>query len=148
MIPPCLTFSNIRYVSRVKWNNPGKGVVPYPTSRCCSYWKGSLLVILDYRCQLYFLFALFFMLQQKQAHFQSRGHYVTLSEAAFLPVDRSHAESNSYHSWWRTLSLKLLPPLSCWRVTSAGSEPLIEASNNLRELGLNYMLHVAWVQFP
>ena len=25
--PPCLTLSNIRYVSRVKWNNPRKGVV-------------------------------------------------------------------------------------------------------------------------
>ena len=27
-IPPCLTLSNIRYVSRVKWSNPGKGVRP------------------------------------------------------------------------------------------------------------------------
>ena len=25
-----LTLSNIRYVSRVKWSNPGKGVAPYP----------------------------------------------------------------------------------------------------------------------
>ena len=28
LIPPCLTLSNIRYVSREKWSNPGKGVVP------------------------------------------------------------------------------------------------------------------------
>ena len=28
LIPPCLTLSNIRYVSRVKWSNPGKGVAP------------------------------------------------------------------------------------------------------------------------
>ena len=28
MIPPCLTLSNIRYISRVKWCNPGKGVAP------------------------------------------------------------------------------------------------------------------------
>ena len=48
LIPPCLTLSNIRYVSRVKWSNPGKGVVPSPTLRCSSYWKGSLLVALDY----------------------------------------------------------------------------------------------------
>ena len=27
-IPPCLTLSIIRYVSSVKWNNPGKGVAP------------------------------------------------------------------------------------------------------------------------
>ena len=30
LIRPCLTLSIIRYVSRVKWSNPGKGVVPSP----------------------------------------------------------------------------------------------------------------------
>ena len=45
---PCLTLSNIRYVSRVKWSNPGKGVAPSPTPLCCSYWKGRLRVSLDY----------------------------------------------------------------------------------------------------
>ena len=28
LIPPCLTLSTIRYVSRVKWSNPGRGVEP------------------------------------------------------------------------------------------------------------------------
>ena len=56
LIPPCLTLSNIRYVSRVKWSNPGKGVAPSPTPRCSSYWKGSLLVALDYGLLLYFYF--------------------------------------------------------------------------------------------
>ena len=37
LIPPGLTLSNIRYISRVKWSNPGKGVVPSPTPRCRSY---------------------------------------------------------------------------------------------------------------
>ena len=55
MIPPCLTLSNIRYVSRIKWSNPGKGVVPAPTAQYSSYWKGSLQVALDYGCQLYLL---------------------------------------------------------------------------------------------
>ena len=32
LIPPCLTLSNIRYVSRVKWSNHGKGVAPSPTT--------------------------------------------------------------------------------------------------------------------
>ena len=54
LIPPCLTFSIIKYGSRVKWNNRGKGVVPYPTPRCSSYRKGSLRVTLDFICQLYF----------------------------------------------------------------------------------------------
>ena len=56
LIPPCLTLSNVRYVSRVKWSNPGKGVVPSPTPRCSSYWKESLLVALDYARQLYFTY--------------------------------------------------------------------------------------------
>ena len=49
----CLILSNTRYVSRVKWSNQGKGVEPLPTPRCCSYWKGSLWVPLDYGRQLY-----------------------------------------------------------------------------------------------
>ncbi len=28
LIPPCLTLIDIRYASRVKWSNPGKGVAP------------------------------------------------------------------------------------------------------------------------
>ena len=54
LIPPCLTLSNIRYVSRVKWSNPGKGVATSPTPRCSSYRKGSLRVTLDNGRQLYF----------------------------------------------------------------------------------------------
>ena len=48
---PYLTLSIIRYLSRVKWSNPGKGVAPFPTSQCSSYWKGSLLVTLDCSCK-------------------------------------------------------------------------------------------------
>ena len=55
LIPPCLTLSNISYVSRVKWSIPGKGVAPSPAPRYCSYWKGSLMVALDYGRQLYFI---------------------------------------------------------------------------------------------
>ena len=55
LIPSCLTLSNTRCVSRVKWSNPRKGVAPSPAPRCRRYWKGSLLVALDYSCQLYLL---------------------------------------------------------------------------------------------
>ena len=27
-MPPCLTFSIVKYISRVKWSDPGKGVAP------------------------------------------------------------------------------------------------------------------------
>ena len=43
-----------KVVSRVRWSNPGKGVALSPTPRCSSYWKGSLLVALNYGRQLYF----------------------------------------------------------------------------------------------
>ena len=56
LIPPCLALSIIKYVSRVKWSNPEKGVVPSPTPQGSSYWKGSLLVALDYSHQLYFTY--------------------------------------------------------------------------------------------
>ena len=56
LIPPCLTISIIRYVSRVKWNIPGKVVAPYSTPRCSSYWNRSLRVALDCSCQVYFLY--------------------------------------------------------------------------------------------
>ena len=53
LISPCLALSTIRLGSRVKWSNPGNGVVPTPTPWCCSYWKGSLRVTLDYGRQLF-----------------------------------------------------------------------------------------------
>ena len=55
-MPPCLTLSIIRYASRVKWRNLGKGVVPSPTPWCSSYRKGRLQVTLDYSRQLYFTY--------------------------------------------------------------------------------------------
>ena len=53
LIPPCLTLSNIRYISRVKWSHTGKGVAPSPTFRCSSYWPSGCL---DYGHQLYFIY--------------------------------------------------------------------------------------------
>ena len=50
LIPPCLILRIIRYVSRVKWSNPGKGISPSLTLWCSSYWKGSFRVALDYGC--------------------------------------------------------------------------------------------------
>ena len=38
------------YVSRVKWTNPGKGVVPSHTPRCSSYRKGSLRIMSMKEC--------------------------------------------------------------------------------------------------
>ena len=53
LMPPCLTLSIIRYVSKVKWNNKGNGVAPSPTPWCRIYRKGNLQVTIDYGRQLY-----------------------------------------------------------------------------------------------
>ena len=37
LIYPCLTLSILRYISRVMWSNPGKGVAPSSTTRCSRY---------------------------------------------------------------------------------------------------------------
>ena len=44
-MPLCLTLSIIRYISRVKWCNPGKGVAPFPTPWWSRYRKVSQLYI-------------------------------------------------------------------------------------------------------
>ena len=48
----CLTLVIIRYVSRVKWSNPGKEVAPSPTSRCGSNekdpWKFTMLLLYSF----------------------------------------------------------------------------------------------------
>ena len=64
LIQPCLTLSNIRCISR----NPGKGFSPSPTTWYCSYWKGSLLVALDYGRQHYFLRQRFNIIQTHMAN--------------------------------------------------------------------------------
>ena len=48
LMPPCLTFSIIRYRSRVKWVNPGKEVAHSPTPWDSRYRKGSLRFTFDY----------------------------------------------------------------------------------------------------
>ena len=47
-----------QYKVRIKGqgSNLGKEVVPSPTPRCSSYWRGNLLVTFDYGCQLYLLY--------------------------------------------------------------------------------------------
>ena len=47
LMPLCLTLSIIRYGSRVKWSNLGKGVAPSATPWCSSYRKRILRVTLD-----------------------------------------------------------------------------------------------------
>ena len=65
LIPPCLTLSIIRYVSRVKLSNPMEGVAPSPTPRCHSFCKGCLQLALDYGRKFYF-----YIYETNHSHFE------------------------------------------------------------------------------
>ena len=58
---PCLAFSIIRYRSRVKWSNPGKGVAPSPTPQGSSYRKGAFGSPLTMVANFTFFFFLFYL---------------------------------------------------------------------------------------
>ena len=88
MIPLCLTLSNIRYVSRLKWSKLGKGVVPYRTPWCSSYRNGSLLVALDNSRQLYFLmqknpYLIYLLLYLSSNYIKQTHHRIYLFRLTF-----------------------------------------------------------------
>ena len=89
LIPPYLTLINIRYLPRVKWSNPEKDVAPSPTTWCSSYWKGSLLIALDYgRQQL----ILKLMIKKQRSRFcgDKKSKWVRISPRAyqiFSPIE-------------------------------------------------------------
>ena len=89
LVKPCLTLRIIRYGPRVKWSNLGKGVAPSPTSQCCSYWKGSLRVTLNYGHQLYL-----FTFPEKNSLVNKGGNYILFlyfqTTAAILCVKILH----------------------------------------------------------
>ena len=87
MIPPYLTISIIRYGSRVKWSNPGRGVAPSSTPWCSSYWKGNLRVTLDYVCQL-----LLYLYQKK----------------IFSRVEKYTSSTYTWHCWSKDKIINIL----------------------------------------
>ena len=79
LMPACLTLSIIMCGSKVKWNNPGKGVAPSPTPRCSSYRKGNLRVTLDYHRPLYFYFICVAKKKKKGRGFENNGVCLDIS---------------------------------------------------------------------
>ena len=96
-MPPCLKLSIIRYLSRVKWSNPGKGVVPSPTPRCSSYWKASFMVALDYGHQLYFVYL-------TKPRLMGRLQYLSLGEY-WLPFSLSLLSGWPWHGLVRPVTM-------------------------------------------
>ena len=83
---PCLTLSIIRYGSRVKRGNLGKGVAPSLTP-CSSYRKGNLRVTLDYGRQLYFyLFILIIYLKWLEIFIHLFIHLMAMNYIIYLVI--------------------------------------------------------------
>ena len=97
----CFTLSIIRYVSRVKWSNPGKVVAPSPTLRCSRYWKGNLRIALDYGCQFYLLYCsstkLALALNNKDRNINQSRRKKSISLLYSIKKWRCVA----FCSWWR-----------------------------------------------
>ena len=141
LMPPCLTLSIIRYGSRIKWSNLGKGVASSPILRYSSYCKGSLLVALNY-CQPTFiiwsimLFLMFFYavciyiyiyiyITLKLAQSAGAIEYTECISAEILDslnkcpgydTKQSDGEAPGMLELWVMLSTPLLPLLTgpCW----------------------------------
>ena len=64
LMPFCLRLSIIRYISGVKWSNPGKGIVTFTTLRCSSYWEGSSRGALDC-CRQYIYIYIIISIKEK-----------------------------------------------------------------------------------
>ena len=57
-MPPSLTLRIVRFVSRIKWSNPGNGVAPFLTPWFSRYRKGRLLFSLNF-CRQFYLFYIY-----------------------------------------------------------------------------------------
>ena len=103
----CLTLSIIKYVSRIKWSNPGKGVAPSPTPRCSSYRKESLRVTLDYDRKLYLLYLLYL-------------HHHHVVPLARISLTLSRHFSLSFIAFGRSSGPHPVSSHSCWMYVRAG----------------------------
>ena len=101
LITPCLTLSNIRYISRVKWSNPGKGVAPSPIPRCSCNWKGSLPVALNYGRQLYLLISIF--IGYRCGFLKVHEEHIFIAFAIFLRFLNNMQLTNWLIKIWNTL---------------------------------------------
>ena len=131
-MPRCLTLSILRYGSRVKWSNPGKGVAPSPTSWCSSYRKRRHGVILATFANftyvgMFFFVKCFFCMnldERQQRHilrfFENfESHIIVFSPSSdrFLQISPSGGSVDSVclghvtSCQWRLTSLR---PLCLW----------------------------------
>ena len=143
LIPPCLTLSNIRYVSRVRWSNPGKEVAPTPTPRCSSYWKGAFWSPSTTVANFTYLLTYIYIKTQTQKLYTYIQIYINIhtnNEYPGYDIKQSDGEVPEMLELWgmqRTLSLPLLPgPL--WL-------GMVAPERVLSQIELNCLLMLYWI---
>ena len=92
-----LTLSIIRYDSRVKWSNPGKGVAPSPKVRCSCYWKESFQVSLNNRRQSTILYYIIPFLIVYDIKIQIDISYYFM---VYFQINLSYLHWKGVFSWW------------------------------------------------
>ena len=111
LIPACLTLSIMRYASRVKWSNPGKGIAPSPTPWCSSYWKGSLRVTFNNSHQLYFMYKQDLLLDYLKGLISHKSK-PTKRECWFAIKQRNQTKPEMFSTLWES-NLLWLGGLTC-----------------------------------
>ena len=160
LIPPCLTLSNIRYVSRVKWSNPG------PTPRCCWYQKGSLLVA---NC-IFFIFFFYserknledvfgFIWKSEIASPPPINHHHHVVPPARISLTLSHHFSLSFIASGRSSGLHPISSHSCCMYVRAGrpafAQPYVGVHRSTSRMSSSLLLqqcpaclvHLTWIVF-
>ena len=78
LIPPWLTLSNIRYVSRVKWINPGKEVVPFLHLGVVAIEKGAfwspLTTVANYVIMVLLYYYAFILIEKIVPSLENKQH--------------------------------------------------------------------------
>ena len=96
-----LNTQQYKYILRVKWSNPGKGVAPLPTTQCSSYWTGSLQVAFKNGQQLYLVIYIYIYISSS---YRAGSISLTLSRhssLSFIALGRSSGQQPvSSHSCW------------------------------------------------
>ena len=105
LMPPCLTLSIIRYGSRVKWSNPGKGQAPFLIPWCSRYRKGSLQVTLDYGHQLYLLF---YNCSEFDSRWVYREFYILVLYLRVYALWKSDLTDKMKHSFFQAAIVSIL----------------------------------------
>ena len=148
LMPPFLTLSIIRYGSRVKWSNPGKGITPSPTPWCSHHHHHHVVPPAQISLTLSRHFSLSFMASGRSSGLhpvssQRCCMYVWAGRPAFV---RSYVGVHRSTSLMSSSLLLQLCPACLVRLTiekgTLGLPSTTVANNNYNEYFVTLIIHI------